>query len=90
MSLLHLTAQFVPGYRPDYQVDKLWPYSAEGWDSPEYISVNRVERLAEINIGCQQPNAEVTQSLDEDTECQDGIYRRLLGCQTRPIMALVS
>ena len=35
----------------------------EGQDSPEYISVHRVERLAEVHMGCQQPNAEVTQTL---------------------------
>ena len=66
-----------------YQVDELWVYSAEGQDSPKYISVHRVERLAEIHIGCQQPNAEVTQTLDEDPECQNAIYYgRLLGCET--------
>ena len=30
-----------------YQVDKLWGYSTEGQDSPVYISVHRVERLAD-------------------------------------------
>ena len=73
-----------------YQVDELRRYSAEGQDSREYVSVNRVERLAEIHIGGQQPTAEVTQTLGEDMECQDAIYGRLLGCETRLLMALVS
>ena len=73
-----------------YQVDELWGYSAEGQDSPEYISVQQVELLAEIHIGCQQPNAEITQTLGEDTECQKSIYGRLLGRETRLLMALVS
>ena len=77
----HLTA-LCTRIQARYQVDELRRYSAEGQDSPEYISVNRVERLAEIHIGCQQPNAEVTQTLDEDTECQDAIYGKLLGCET--------
>ena len=47
----------------------------------DYISVQRVERLMEIHIGCQQPCAEVTQTLSEDTECQDAIYDRLRGCE---------
>ena len=71
-----------------YQVDELRRYSAEGQDSPEYISVHRVQRLAEIHIGCPQTNAKVT--LGEDTECQDAIYGRLFGCETRLLMALVS
>ena len=41
-------------------------------------------------MNCQQPNAEVTQTLGEDTECQDAIYGRLLGCETRLLVALVS
>ena len=57
-----------------YKVGELWRYFSEGQDSPEYISVHRVERLAEIHIGCQQSNAEVMQTLREDTECQDAIY----------------
>ena len=65
-----------------YQVDELRRYSAEGQDSPEYISVNQVKRLAEIHIGCQQPSSEITQTLGEDTECRDAIYGRLLGCET--------
>ena len=68
----------------------LWQYSAEGQDSPEYISVHRVEHFAEIHLGCQQPRAEVTQTVVEDTECQDAIYGRLLGCETRLLLALVS
>ena len=73
-----------------YQVDELRLYSAEGQDSPEYISVHRVERLAEVHIGCQQPYVEVTQTFREDTECQDAIYDTLLGCETRLLMALLS
>ena len=82
----HFTAQSVPEYRPDI---RLTSFS----DIPrfsKYISVHRVDRLAEINIGCQQPNTEVTQTLGEDTECQSAIYGRLLGCETRLLMALVS
>ena len=84
----HLTA-LCTRIQAGYQVDDLRRYSEEGQDSPEYISVHRVERLAEIHIGCQQPNAEVTQTLVEDTECQDAMYGRLLGCETRLLMALV-
>ena len=73
-----------------YKVDELWGYSAEGQDSLEYISVHRVERLAVVDIGCQQLSAEVTQTPGEDTECQDAIYGRLLGCETRLLVALVS
>ena len=62
----------------EYQVDELWGYTAEGQNSPEYISIHRVERRPEIHIGCQQPNAEITQTLGENTECQDAIYGRLL------------
>ena len=56
----------------------------------DYISVQRVERLMEIHIGCQQPCAEVTQTLSEDTECLDAIYGRLLRYETRLLTALVS
>ena len=73
-----------------YQIDELRWYPAEGQDFPEYISFQRAERLTEVHIGCQQPNTEVTQTLREDTECQDAIYGRLLGCETRLLMALVS
>ena len=52
----------------------VWGYSAEGQNPPEYSSIDRVERLAEIHIGCQQPSAEVTHRLSEYTEYQDGIY----------------
>ena len=58
----------------EYQVDELWGHFAEGQDSPNYISVHRVERFAEIHIGYQQPSAEVTETFGEDTECQDAIY----------------
>ena len=73
-----------------YQVDELWEYPAEGQDSLEHISVHRVERLTEIYTGSQQPRAEVTQEIVEDTECQDTIHGRLLGCETELLMALVS
>ena len=46
-----------------YQVDELGRYSVGGQDSPEY----------------QQPNAEVTQTLGEDTKFQDAIYGSFLG-----------
>ena len=82
----HLTAPSVPEYRPD----ELWEYSEDGQDSPEYISVCRVERPPEIHISCQQPSAEVTEMLIEDTERQDAIYSRLLRCETRMLVALVS
>ena len=55
-----------------YQVE-FWRYSAEGQDSSEYFSVHRVERLATIHMGCQQPNTKVTQMLGKDTDCQDAI-----------------
>ena len=73
-----------------YQVDELWGYSTESQDSPEYISLHRVKRIAEIHIGSQQPCAEAIEMLGEDTECQDAIYGRLFGCETRLFMALVS
>ena len=60
-----------------YQVDELCGFSAQAF--PEYILVHRVECLAEIHIGCQQPNVEVRQTLREDTEFEDAIYGRLLG-----------
>ena len=58
----------------EYHVDDLWGYSAEGLDSLDYISVHRVEHLAEIHIGCPQPTAEVTRTLSEDTDFQDATY----------------
>ena len=73
-----------------YQVDELWGYSAKGPNSPEYSWVHRVDCLVEIHIGCQHPSAEVTQTVSEDTECQDAIYGRLLWCETTLLMALVS
>ena len=73
-----------------YQVYELWGYFAGDQNPPEYISVHRVERFSEIPIGCQQPTAEVTQSLSEDTECQDAIHGRVLGRPTRLLVALVS
>ena len=76
----HFTAHFVPKYRQDIRLRSSSGYSAEGQDSPEYIPVHRVERLAVIHIGCQQPSAEIMQTFGEDTECQDAIYGRLLGC----------
>ena len=72
-----------------YQVDELRLYSAESQDYPEYNSVHRVERLAEVHISCQQPNAEVTQRLNGDRECQDAIYGRLLACETRLLVVPV-
>ena len=42
-------------------------YSVEGEDSSEDISVYRVERPAEIHIGWQQPSAEFTQMLSEQS-----------------------
>ena len=36
------------------------------------------------------PSVEVTKTLGEDTECQDAIYGRLLGCEIRLLMTLVS
>ena len=56
----------------------------------DYISDQRVERLMEIHIGCQQPCAEVTQTLSEDTECQDAIYVRLYERETTLLVALGS
>ena len=86
----HLAALSVPKYRPNInQFDEIQEYFVEGHDVPEYISVYRVERLAEIHIGCQ-PSAEVTQTLTEDTKCQDAIDGRLVGCETRLLVALVS
>ena len=72
MVLSHLTA-LCTKMQAVYQVDELWGHSAECQDSPEYISVRRVERIAEILIGCQQPIAEVAQTHSEDTDCQDAI-----------------
>ena len=85
----HITA-LCTRIQAGYQVDELLRYSAEGQDSPEYISFHRVERLAEVHIRYQQRNAEVTQTFGEDTGCQYAIYVRLLGCETRLLMALVS
>ena len=65
-------------------------YSAEGQDSPKYISVQRVERLSGIPVGCQQPSVEATQMRNEERECQDAIYGGLLGCETRLLVAPVS
>ena len=72
-----------------YHVDEFWGYSAEGQDSPEYISFHRVKHLAEIDIGCQQPSATRTQTFGEETECQGAIYGRLLRCENRLLMAQV-
>ena len=88
----HLRALSVSEYhyliQAGYQVDELWSYCAEGQDSPQYISIHRVERLAEIHIGCQQPTVKVTQTLSEDTECQ--VSGKLLGRETRLLVALLS
>ena len=72
------------------QFDELWGHSAEGQDSSEYISVLTVERLAEIHSVCHQPNAEIMQTLNGDTECQDAMYGRVLGNETILLMAPVS
>ena len=65
-------------------------YAKKGQDSQNDISVHRVEHPAKIHIGCQQPTAEVNHTLNEDTECYDAICGRLLGYETRLLMALVS
>ena len=64
-----------------YENVELSGYSVEGKDSPEYVSVHRFERLAEIHISFQQLSAEVTQTLSEDTGYQDAVYGRLLECE---------
>ena len=78
----HLTVLSVPDYRPDIRLTSFGGNRRGGHDSPKFISLHRVERLAEIRIGCQQPDAEITQTLIENTECQDATYGRLLGCET--------
>ena len=52
-----------------YQVHELPGKSEMGPESPEYIRIVQVKCLAEIHIGCEQPTAEVTQMLSEDTKC---------------------
>ena len=42
------------------------------------------------SIGCHKPNAEVRQTLSEDTVWQDAIDGITLGCETRLLMALLS
>ena len=61
---------------------------SEEEDSPEYISVQRVECLAEIHRYYQRQTPEIAQI--EDTECQDAICGRLLVCETRMLRALMS
>ena len=53
----------------------------------EYIYIDTYIHRVRVS---PQPSAEVTQTLGEDTECQDAIYSRLLGCKTRLLMAVVS
>ena len=54
----------------------------ENQDSRGFILVQRVKRLAQIHTGCQRPTVENTQTLSEDTDCQDAIYGKFLGCET--------
>ena len=71
-----------------YHVDELWGYQAGGQDSPQYISIHRVERCGDPH---RLPAAQCGSHADvENTECQDAIYGRLLGCETRLFVALVS
>ena len=58
---------------------------------PRTVSIFQITSwFTEIHIGFQQPNAEVTQTLGADRECQDAIKGKLRGCETRLLMALVS
>ena len=42
----------------------------------------------QCHLGCQHPSAEVAQMLSEDMECQNAIYGRVLGCETRLLMSM--
>ena len=72
-----------------YPVDELYEYSKNGQDFPSQTP-HRHTLPKERDTGCQQPNAKVTQTRGEDTECQDAIYGGLFGCQSRLLMALVN
>ena len=87
----HITALTVPEYRPDIRLTRFGGILQRARIlQSTYISVHRVNCLAEIHIGCQQPHAEVTQTLGEDTEYHDASYGRLLGWETRLLVALLS
>ena len=58
-----------------------------GCNTPE--SVHQSKRLAEINIDCQQPSEEVTQTRTDDKEREDATYDRICWCEMRMLMALV-
>ena len=88
-----LTAPFVPKYRPDIRLTSFGgiPKKARIFQTTSRFTEQKLgERLADVHRGYKQPTSEVTQTLSEDMEWKDAIYRRLLGCESRLIMALVS
>ena len=71
-----------------YQDDERQRYSSEGQDSPEYIWVHQAERGDPHRL--QSALCRSHTDAQWDTECQDAIFGRLLGYETRLLMALVS